>query len=585
MKLRQHNLGGAQSLGQVNINAPAQKWQAKTNAQNSMVNAFQQGANVLSELFDAQDDAGSKLLLQERILADGVVHARSLSYLENSPVIDLAAQDVPDSVRAYATQWATDNPDAQGNAPQRVKTHEIIDGYMQNIYRDTTSASVDALKDSGLASDYVKAMDEGIIRGSAQTMKIKLTQRQEDLKASADAQFGAAVQANDETSAQIIAGNNVEIGAWTPKIAAENLAKLGPQLDYNNINEAITVSETQGELDAAIESMEQSRVLPEDRPKLLAKFRLQQNHFTTLETGKKSRNYETGMSLLNTGRLTKSWVTEKLNSHELSGGQANTLINALNKPAPLTSSPAVLDAMRQRIAWIKYGNDSETTTVTERAQQVHRELARHVNGINPDGTVSQPTLRGEDMLKLGEQIDAIVNKALGAGGQQYGIAVKQITAFTGYSDMFEKAFEGPYPAGMAKNAFNRALNNYMDYAGPDADPIEFIAKNADKYSAENYTKQHIERMSIQYPQYNEWWGAGEAVLKLQPYAVLAMALNDYTNGKLDYADYENIRISLAYTGVTPDAYNTYKSADQVAEDVTSAEATGMSSEDKPEGAK
>ena len=574
MKLQRHNVGGVQSLGQVDINAPGRKWQAKTQAKTSMTNAFYEGSNQLSTVFKAQDDAGGELLLQQRLLADGVHHARSLSYLENTPNLDLAnGKDIPDDIRTYAMQWAVDNPDANGNAPQNVKTHEIIDGYMQSEYRSTIDASVNALAESGHAADYVKAIDGSVIEGTAKTLKIQLTQRQEDLKAQADTQFAAAVQVNDELSAELIAANNVKIGAWTPQVAAEKLAKLGPQLDYNNVNEAIMESETQEDLDIAMSALDLSRVLPDKRPALMNKAREQQKYFTTLLTGEQSRKYETGTAMLVEGLMTEEWIISNARAHKISGGQANTLRNALNKAEPRVTDPKVLNDMNIMIAQIKYGNGLEETTVTQRARRARQELTRQITGINPDGTTFQPTMRGEDMLKMGQEIDKIVNESQGKGGQQYKIATDQIKKLTGYSDQFEKAFEGPYPAGVAHTEFVNALQDYMNYMGAEADPREFVAANQAKYTAEIYTKQHLERMAIQYPQYDVGW----QVEDMQPYVVMTMAAADFASGALSYEDLQNIRRSLAYLSVSPDAYNKYQadSVEQTAIDVTSPEATGL----------
>jgi len=554
MRLNEAGQIGVQSLGREDLSGPARAWQAKANADNALNKAVYDAGAALGELFDGQDEAANLLSLQERVLKDRTSQSATLGYLENTTQIDTADEDVPKEIRDFTKKWAKNNS-KNGVTLTTVPTHEIIDGYMASMYKKSKDDSLAVLKGTGLEHKYVGAMIPSMTAGAGRTMSTKAIKRQQGLDAQGTRHFEAAIDARDEGTAMQIAEMNKASGAWDEAKYEESIAKLGPTIDYMNVSESINDATSQGALDMAEDQLDASRVTPDKRMALMGKLRQQQTYMHTLSGRRQGVNYGTGVDLLIKGELTNEWIGDQVRSQGLSGSQANALRVANNKPSPNGSSSRSMTRVDNAIIGIRY--PAEGQTATEAAKVANDVVRMFATGITTDGTSVDRTLTGADVKRYGEEIDKALNTALGKGGQKYATAKSQLKAMTGYSDSIAKMIEGPYPAGQAYSAFSAALQTYMDAAGTDADPVDWVAKNSARFTADVYAKGVVDRLASQYPQYQKHLSNGI----IDTGAILRDATKDRADNILSLEDYTNIRRSVEYTLVTEQRRPTASSGD------------------------
>lgn len=501
MKLPGRIRSNVETLGRHDIYGPIKAANAEAQATEAWGRAFDKAGKLLGELMDDQDDAKELLMLRERIMKDQQANAEIEAYLTETNVIDVMDPEVPEIIRNYGYEYLR-----KQQAPDdlsQVKTHEIMDGVIQAQYDASSKASLDYLKETKVAHKYLEAMTSQWTRGIDSTMTTKVVKRQNELKANAETLYQSHLNLLNEEAALEQINENIQNGVWTPDYGQEKLQALGPTIDYIAIDNSINDASEQWQLDQIEARVDTSRITPDQRLKVNNALRQRQTFIQGQDDRQQSRNYETGVSLLARGQLTRDWITKMSKSHQISGGAANTLLNALNKPSPLVSDIQIVDDLRGEIAQLRYPD--EKTSVSERYKQLDDKLRAAYTGVSKFGEVPK-ALTGEDFATLQEELDKARDTALGKGGQQYSIGEKQIRALTGYTE-FLSGLSGTFPQRAAYTDFTSALQSYMQFAGAEADPIQFIRENAERYAPATYEEEFNRRFIRKYPEFSGFHGA------------------------------------------------------------------------------
>ncbi len=541
---------GVQSLGRPDVNAPINIGSAEARASAAWADAITTATNTVATVALASGVADADLTLSERIAADKKSAAELDQYLINTRVIDLGRDDIPESVRTVAENFA----DMNGLESGLVDTYEIAIEATESHYKRTSEASLLALTEhfdtDRTQTAYNRAMDNVWATGGATAVNTHITQRLEHLAARAELQLTQALSSLDEGEAYRVIVQAEQTGVWTPDVAGEKLAAVGAAIDKLTATRMYSDADTQAAVDAADDFVDQSRLSPEQHIAMIKISDQRQEHLYTVDQRKYGVNYLKAQGLLVENKLTKKMLVDMAANDDITGGQLNTLRTALNTPVPLISTPGVVDRLTGEITALRFATDDHQP-ITERVASLRKSLLAQFTGVGETGSVAK-TLTGEDFSALMTELDDAEDRALGKGGQRYSTAAKTIKSLTGYSDAISKMIEGPYPAGQAYSAFTIALQDYMNRAGVDAEPEEFIARNAQRFTADIYVKQLHERLSTQYPQYGHMirgliappGGIQDAPMTVG--AVLNAARVDFLNRKLSGADWENIRRSLEY---------------------------------------
>ena len=230
MRLPRHNMGGAQSLGQVDVGASGRKWAAETNAEKSMIGAFGQIGIAAGKIFDAQDDAEDSLLYQQTLHADTIANTDITTFLNNTPQVDVNLESTPLGV----VEWLEKNKTKYTIENGRIATDKFSLDYLKDHYAEQGKNALSTLKDTEYRDDYVGNMTSQINVAAGQATLNQIKQRQSRLRAEADITYNNAVDSLDEGLALQLIEDNVKNKVWTPEDEVVKRAELGGQIDYNS---------------------------------------------------------------------------------------------------------------------------------------------------------------------------------------------------------------------------------------------------------------------------------------------------------------------------------------------------------------
>lgn len=515
MKLPGQHRIGVQSLGRQDIygpqrvaNAQAQAAAAKAQASQAWGKAFDGVASAIGGLMDDQDDAKALLMLRDRTISDKQSLAETSTYLQNNTVINLEDESTPAAIRSYGLRYIEQQEDPGNYDPTRIKTHEIMDGALQEHFTLTSTESLEALKATGLGHKYLETMTPQWTSAVTKGAEAKISMRQAELKADADQLYQTHIVDLDEEGALEAIEQNVQSGAWTPEYATEKLNALGPTIDYMALEGGIADATEQFQLEELEMRADSSRLLPDQRLKINNALRQRQEFIQGQADRAQKRTYETGVAMLANGELTKDWVAQQAADHQLSGGAANTLLSSLSKPAPLTSDVRTMDELRGEIAGLRFPDRDSGVPVTEQYQRVAAKLTAAYTGVTAYGQELPKALTGADYADLLKELESVRDIALGEGGQRYGKAEDQIRSLTGYTG-FLSGLDGTFPQRAAYNDFIGALQQYMDYEGANAKPMQFVRENAATYAPAAYEVQFNQRFVRKYPEFKDFYQNGD----------------------------------------------------------------------------
>jgi hypothetical protein len=184
------------------------------------------------------------------------------------------------------------------------------------------------------------------------------------------------------------------------------------------------------------------------------------------------------------GDLTKPMVATRLENDEISQEVARIFMNALDSGTTTAkaSDPFVLSHWRKQILGLPYvahtAKDGQNgITVKQKANLMKRAIRYNAMGLDMAGEAlpTGATISGEDAFKLMKDIDDTVKRYTETS--DYNDVWEQIRYYTRAADALTGGLSGNQAQIDAAIAFKRALDNYMNRYGIDADPNEFFQRN------------------------------------------------------------------------------------------------------------
>jgi hypothetical protein len=199
-----------------------------------------------------------------------------------------------------------------------------------------------------------------------------------------------------------------------------------------------------------------------------------------------------------TGRLNTSWINQMLKDDMLTPQNANTLRAITMQPPAEFSNPMEKNDITRQITSLRHVADTDMT-VSEKADQIEAELYQKATGHYQSGeaTGAGITIKAEDYAQLTNDLRLSEERAYTS--PQYVQAKDSINLQTGIVGMLN--LDGNGPNRMANDAFKAALNAHMDSKGAEADPLQFVEDNQNRYSVEVYKEEGVERFITAYPSF------------------------------------------------------------------------------------
>ena len=549
---------GVQSLGRPDKGAMRAKYGAEQQAALAWGTALATAGNEVAKIATAEGMADANLTLSERVAMDKKSTAELDAYLANTMAIDMDDDDVPAAVRKAA--------EMAGHEGGMVNTYEIAVEASKQHFEASRQASAAAIgeqmaSDKALAS-YNNQMDTAWARSAQGAVKTHVIQRIQHLSARADVMYNDALNSLDEEAMTKIVIDSERDGTWTPEYAANKFNAIGETIDHVRAERMYRDAKTQGEIDRADDFTDGSRVNDTTRIALGNRSIQMQDRQYNLSIREQGKNYGDAHAMLIRGELTKEDVAKMAESQQISGSHANTLINAMDTVKPEVSDQNTYNNLARAAIGLRFSSaDMEPDSVRKRAQAVREDIQMAATGVMPGGNFKKPTITVEDFASLMDEVDEQENKALGKGGIEYGVAIKQLRQMTGYTDEIAKSLGGRHPSARAYTDMQTAMQDHMNANPGTANPLEWVAANSHRYTADKYDKLYGDTLADQFPDYRDdilyiVTGTARAAIKPElgfytapsPNALLNRARMDALNDDTDFgwSDFERLRRGLAY---------------------------------------
>ena len=552
MRLPEARVGGVQSLGREDINQPNQKWRAEMQTRSAIGDAFTQAGKLFADIFAGQNEAKNLQLLNQRILDDRTLHTTTLDYMTNVQQIDLSEEsDAPKEVREYAAAWAKKNAKPGQGPVTSVPTHEIIDGYTREMFDRTSASSLEALKGTKLEGQYLQNMTPSMVAGASVSVTQKLKQKQTELKAGADLQYNEAVNRMDPVQAKQIADANLASGAWTPPEYAKAMEEMPGQIYEVQVQERIynATSESQvAQLQREIFNPE-TPLAPTRRTALLGALDAQERRLDKDRSDRHERTMAGMYANFTEGNLTPDAVRGALRNDQISYQQAISLQSVLSSGSQaVVTNKQTKASYEGHIASLRMfppGSDSAKA----RAKQLKMDLMAAKEGMYRDGSPYEGTrLLPADFADLMKAVDTEMKNS---NNPDYTVAVDQIkkaTQIEGLVDLTKNTNNT-----RAYIAYKRALDDYFDQAGWDADLVGWTEANQKRYDPKLFNEINGTPSANNTIRRLRMHGIPPTAFPQEPDAPLDMgrvhlsAITQYTKGKMSEQDFNEIgRIVRGY---------------------------------------
>lgn len=513
MKFPQPLSLGVQSLGRQDVGAPARAADAQYQAEQKIANAFfkvtysQKGEEVLNTLRKGEAEEAYTSLESAHKMA--IADARG--YMETYSTIDPKDPDIPPLLKQVIDN--TDFTDKEVaskflNFDGTIDTSEFIRPAiygMQGITLAEITMGMEGHINAPLyISKYTKGMQETWKTFSGDSYAIAGQHKKDNLSAKAVKNVESAVQRRDVVGALEVLSVAEKNRALPPEQVNQLRVDVPQQVNYLKIKDALYAAKTPGQLENLKTAIEASgtSLSVEQRDELRNVLDDRETKMQGEMAQRQNTNFSSGMGMLLSGTLTKKWIRDMANQHELTGSQANTLQNALDTPPRMgPSDMAALSGFRSQIAFLRRASGRPGDTIAERVKLIEDSIYRAATGITLDGGRMPVSLNGDDALKLMDELRAAEDAAMGEGSKRYTTATTVIKAVTGYSDNLTSIVEGDFPARMAYAAFISDLDTYMDSAEDNRDPLAWVLANQDKYDAVKFADKQMSQLAMQFPRY------------------------------------------------------------------------------------
>lgn len=547
MKLPERVKTDQPSLGRYDVSGPGQVFVAQTNANMAWAKAFGDLSSAVSDIVGAQDKSANLMMLSRLTFEDKRKNAEFSAYLTNTPVLDLADPNLPQEIRDYATEYLKRVTPKGESVPNRLDTHRIMDEFMMGFVEESQTRSLGMLKGTGLEYRYLDSMSDQITSITTQVMEAKVKQRQLSLKAMGDMTFREAIMSGDFDLVTEVANNNMQSGAWTPDIYAEEMMGAFRAITESQLRMEIETAADDSTLDEV-----QSRVtsnpflMPDVRVDLTTKIRSARFDNDKLREREQNDNYRAARLMLAEGSLTNDWVTDQLAERKITSAHEEALRKALQAPPTLVSDPVTVDQFLSDISMLAIPlPDDTSTTVTERADQLRERIISARIGATEFGVNTPKTISGSDFADLMAKVDQSVDRALGEESILYKQAEDFVRTTTGYRDAFVNMF-GDSPNKRAYNEFQTQLREYMNFRRPgDPSPLQWAQQNGHRFEPENFEGDLVREFRSAFPQYSPMIES-PIITQDEATAILMKAYEDRENGYISADQLSRVEYSLRY---------------------------------------
>jgi hypothetical protein len=553
---------GVQTLGRPDAAAMRFKAGAEQEASMAWGKALGDTGKAVADIAIATGQADAAQTLAERVAMDKRSTAELDAWLATNQSFDTMTTPLPDEASGASAPAV---PEAVLRAAEKLGLTGQVDVYEIAVLASkehldaTTAASKEAMgaKDSSkqAITKYIQQMDTAWAGSASNATQVHTIKRIEHLAARADVSYTAAINSLDEGAAMQIITDSEQSGIWTPEYAAIKLQALGSTIDQVAGTRMYRDAATQADLDLADDFVDKSRIEPAQRIAMMKLSDQQQEKQYTVEMRKQPVNYGKAQAQLIGGTLTINTVKDLAATGKISGAHANTLRLALEAPARTTSEPKVVSDLRGEITLLRF-RDDDFNSSTQRARVMRDQLRTAFTGMTPGGKFVGKTLAGNDFEELMGLVDEHENKSLGQNGQRYANAKNMLKIATKYSDALDARIEGDYPEGQAYAAGLRGLQDHMDTMGTEANPTEWVTRNAQNYDPTVYIGAMKQRLTQQYPQYADMFakltqsqpipkmGSGEWYVTAG--TIMNTARQNVLDNTLTETEYRELRRSLSY---------------------------------------
>ena len=279
-----------------------------------------------------------------------------------------------------------------------------------------------------------------------------------------------------------------------PQLIEQKRAQIGPRIDYIDFTNELKGATSIDEIDQ-IESRiweEANRMSPDARNTLSVEADKRRADFEKERDERMVAVEEDLTVMLIRGDLTKPIVAGYLERKEISQEVARIFLNSLDAGGTTAkaSDPFVLSHWRNKITGLPYVADTwqggqQGITVTQKANLMKRAIRLSAMGLDMAGNPlpTGATISGEDAFKLMKDIDDTVKRYTETSA--YNDVWEQIRYFTRAAVPLTGGLSGNQAQIDSAIAFKRALDNYMNQYGIDADPNEFFRANKEFFDPAN----------------------------------------------------------------------------------------------------
>ena len=487
---------GVQSLGRYDANAPLRVAQAESAATRAWAGTIERATKTFGDLFVAQEAAEEKLALANQISKDKIANKMTEQYMSSNAMVDPNDPNAPEAFRQYAKENGIKGP---------IRSSEIMLPVMQRQFKLTKEAAEDAFSNysnnNQMAASYIGSMTNDWASAGGRAIETQAKHRQAQLVAMSDAQIEQAKQSLDLALVERIVTENVANGIIPPEEGVEIMQDATTEVAYLTMTQQIKQSDDLDQLedfDSAL-LMEDLPVTFEQRNQLANEVEAQRRVIEQKKAEEREGTLLQGQNLALSDQLTTAWIQDQIINDRLTPAGANTLRNIVEQKAnsPVTSNKQMLSELKGRVQNIRYtaGDDATVTKNAERARRMARMMAY---GLDSAGNkVTNPTITGNDYNAILDEINQVEKATLET--VQYRQASKQIAVNTKILESFDAKWE-PEARAEAYSDFKRHLDNYMDYHGADADPVQFVQQNQDRYDPKNYLQDNAARFLEKWPE-------------------------------------------------------------------------------------
>ena len=311
------------------------------------------------------------------------------------------------------------------------------------------------------------------------------------------------IQAMDEEGAQATAMRALTSGIYTAEKWAETMDYIGTEVDKRSVAQLVDEAENIDQLDNIDYALMTDRGLRleyDDRKELQNYVENRRTQIEERRDRMQSEVFGLGVARALNGTLSGGWVNEQIRAGRITPEKANTLRSILQSGSTaLTTDKATLSRYKREINNLRYLGEGET--LKSRISEMREKLFIAANGVTSGGrpVESGASITGEDYETLLGELDEFEKEF--RANPQYKDALKFIEGRTGVTPAFQ--WSKSNAANLNANTdFIIALNDYLDRAGSEADPMAWVKENESRFDPEAYRKKDGQRFLVQYPEFS-----------------------------------------------------------------------------------